>query len=196
MRLQHAFKPPVQPARGNPRVPQTIHLVGGGHHPVEAAPMQPRHVNHRDPAHLGKRGFQPIINLPDGGLPVAHHIPFVGADHQAAPLFGDHPRDGQILFMKFFIGIHQQQAQMRELDGAQRIIDHQPFDLVTDAGAAAHAGRIDETVGPSLPGKGKLDGITCDPGLGPGQQPVFTQQPVDQRRLAHIRASDNGDPHR
>jgi hypothetical protein len=49
---------------------------------------------------------------------------------------------------------------------------------------------------PAVPLEFDGDRIAGDAGFGPGQQPIFAEQAVDQRRFAGIGAADNGDPDR
>ncbi len=62
-----------------------------------------------------------------------------------------------------------------------------------DPGLAAQAGGVDQAHALALPVPVDRDGVAGDAGLGPGQQAVLADQPVDQGRLAGVGPADDGD---
>ena len=81
-------------------------------------------------------------------------------------------------------------------DGAQAVGDRQLFQLFLHPGLAAHAGGVEQLDRAAVPVPVDRDGIAGDAGFRAGQQPLLADQRVDQRRLAGIRAADDGDAHR
>ena len=152
-------------------------------------------MHYRHATKLRQRDLQPVINGGSSPLAVAHRIPLVRPDHHSAAFLGNQAGDCQILLVNLLGGIDKKNAQMRKLDGAKRIINHQLLDLVADPRTPPHSSCIDQLVGASLPGEGQFYGIAGNPRFRAGQKPVFTQQPVDQGRFAHIRAADNSNAH-
>ncbi len=95
-------------------------------------------------------------------------------------------------------GVEQQHHHFGEIDRAMGIGDRHFLQLVLHLGALAHACGVDQVdvalfaglgVGPLIVDRDRIAG---DPGLGPGQQAVLAQQPVDQSGFARIGSSDDG----
>ena len=61
---------------------------------------------------------------------------------------------------------------------------------------AAHAGGVVDAEMPAVPVEIDRDGVAGDAGLGPGEQALLAEQPVDQRRLAGVRPADHRDADR
>ena len=89
-------------------------------------------------------------------------------------------------------GIHDQNNHLGKGDGPDRVAGGQLFQFFMDPRLATQARRIDQTDLLTLKGPVDRDGIAGDPGFGSGQQTLFTDQAVDQGRLASIGTADNG----
>ncbi len=83
--------------------------------------------------------------------------------------------------------VEQQHHHFGKVDRVTGIGHGQLFKLVGDLGLLAHARRVDQPHRALLAAFGigpfpvDRDRIAGDPGLGPGQQPVFLEEGIDQR---------------
>ena len=76
---------------------------------------------------------------------------------------------------------------------SQRVGHRQRFQLFLHLGLAPHAGGVDQTHRPPIPGPVHTNGIPGNPCLRTCQQAFFAQKRIDQRGFAGIGPSDNGD---
>ena len=77
---------------------------------------------------------------------------------------------------------------LRAIDRLQRLDDAELLDRLADAGLAPHAGGVDQHVVLTVALERHLDRVARRAGLVERDQPLFAEQPVDQRRLADVRA--------
>ena len=82
---------------------------------------------------------------------------------------------------------------MRRFDGANR--PEQPVILdPLGLDGTAKAGRVDEADGPPIHLHDRVDGVARGTGLLVDHGPFLPHQPVEQRRLPHVRPSHQGEP--
>src|SRR5262249_8642279 len=67
------------------------------------------------------------------------------------------------------------------------------LELFLDAGTAPHSRGVVNSKRAALPRDVDRDRVACDAGLGAGEQPFLSQEPIDQRRLAGVRTADDRD---
>ena len=165
----------------HPDQPVDTAAGGGGN-------RQQRHV-----AHLRQGCLDPVPQRSQHFRGIADEVPLVGCEHER-PAFLDRPgRNGEVLALQPVGGVEEQHDHFGESDRAVGVRRRQPLDPVLHAGAAAKACRIHQAHGPALPGPFDGDRIACHTRLRPGQQAFLVEEPVDQRRFAHIRPADNGE---
>ncbi|MNE36119.1 hypothetical protein D3C80_1299190 [compost metagenome] len=130
------------------------------------------------------------------GLGFFFQVPLGGDIDQGAALALDQVGQLQVLGVEGVVLVHHQHDHLGEGDGADGVGDRQLFQLLLDAGLAAHPGGVDKADRLAFVFPVDRDGVAGDAGLGACQQPVFTQHAVDQGRLARIGTPDDGDADR
>ena len=93
-------------------------------------------------------------------------------------------------------GVHHQQHDFGEGDGADRVGGGELLELLLDLGLAAQAGGVDQADLAVVPFPFDGDGVAGDAGFRAGQHAVLADQAVDQGRLASVGATDDGDQDR
>ena len=137
-----------------------------------------------------------LAQLADGARGLFLQIPFVDRDDDGAAFLLDQIGDALILLLEGVLDIEQHDHDFGEAHRVERVGDRQLFQLLVDARAAAHAGGVVDAEFLAVPIEIDRDGIARGAGFRRGQQPLLADQPVDQRRLAGIRPSDDGDADR
>ena len=143
---------------------------------------------------------QPMVGLfpqlGDRARLALDQVPFVHADHQRAPFALDQIGDAKVLLLERPFRVHQQDHHFGKAYGVERVGDRELFELLLDPGAAAHARGVVNTKLPAVPVDFDRNGVAGDAGLGPRQQPLLAEQPVDQRRFSGIGTPDDRDADR
>jgi hypothetical protein len=100
-------------------------------------------------------------------------------------------RDLQVLVVQPLGGIDHQDAEVRALDRATRAKPRVELDPFVDLRLAAQPGRIDEyQLAPMVLQVG-VDRVARGAGVLGDHEPLLTQQPVHERRLADVRPPDD-----
>ena len=105
-------------------------------------------------------------------------------DDQRAALALDEIGDAKVLLLERLLRVHQQDHDFGETDGIERIGNRELFELLLDPGTAPQPGGVVNAEGSILPSQIDRDGVAGDAGLGPRQQPLLAEQPIDQRRFS------------
>ena len=125
------------------------------------------------------------------------NVPLVDRDDQRAAFFEHQRGDLEILVFQSASRIEQQHDNFGKIDCVARIGYSQLFQLFDHQRLFAHTCSVDQPYRPRatggiVPGPVDRDRIAGNPGFWPGQQAVFAQDTVDQRRFARIRPTDDG----
>ena len=120
-------------------------------------------------------------------------IPFVGHDDECPAPFEDEAEQADILVRYAFARVEHGDNNLGLLDRLQRLDDAEFLDGLVDPGPAPDAGGVDQHVFAVVAFEGHLDCVTRRTGLVIDDEPVLTQQAVDERRLADVRSTDYGD---
>ena len=92
--------------------------------------------------------------------------------------------------------VHQQDDDLGETHGIKRVRYRELLQLPFDPRATAQSGGVVDPEALIPPHQIDGDGVAGDAGLGPGQQPLLAEQPIDQRRFSRIGAADHRDADR
>ena len=185
-------EPTVERTRSRAPVPHLVRVDDRLHQPVEPLAGQPGDCDDRHALDLRQPMVGLFAQLLDGAGGVLDQVPLVHADDQSAPLALDKIGDAKILFLERPLRVDEQHHHFGKAHGIERIGDREFFELLLDPGATAHPRGVVNAEAAVLPGDLDGDGVAGDAGLGPGQQSVLAQQPIDQRRFPRIGTADHG----
>ena len=102
----------------------------------------------------------------------------------------------EILLLERDRRVEQQNDDLGEAHGAQRVGDGELLQLVHHARFAAQACGVEEFQLAIAPRAVRPIESRVRPGSGPGQQPILAEDAVEQRRLAGVGAAEHGDAQR
>ena len=94
--------------------------------------------------------------------------------------------------MHTVLGVHDEQADVGAFHRARGAECRIELEIFFDLAALAQPGGVDEDELAALVLKWRVDGIARRPGLVVDDQPVLTEELVDQTRLADVRPADDG----
>src|SRR5439155_12141272 len=121
-------------------------------------------------------------------------VPLVDRDDERdAPL----PRlvgDLQVLHVHAVLGIHDQHAHVRVLNGTGRPQRGVKLHVVIDLAALAQTGRVDEHERSTVPRERRVDRVPGRTGLVRHYQALGTEQAVHEARLPDVRTAHHGHP--
>ena len=120
-------------------------------------------------------------------------VPFVDGDDERAAALQREAEHARILLADAVVSIDHEHHHMRGIDGLQGLGDARLLDRVLDLAAAAHAGGVDERELAAIARERHEDAVAGGAGHVAGDDAVLADQSVDERRLAHVRATDDGD---
>ena len=90
-------------------------------------------------------------------------------------------------------GVEQQHDDVGVLDRLQRLDHRELLDGLEHLAAAAHAGGVDQRVTAPVALEVEVDRVARRAGLVERDHALLAEQRVDERRLADVRAADDGD---
>ena len=126
-------------------------------------------------------------------LPRLHAIPLVDRHHQRPARLQHEAQQVQVLFDDTFPGIDHEDHHVGVLDRLQGLDHRELLDGLEYLAAAAHPGGVDQGVGLAMPFVGDIDTVAGGTGLIEHHHTVLTEHAVDQRRLADVGSTDDGD---
>ena len=120
-------------------------------------------------------------------------VPFVDGDQQRPAALQRKPQHARILFADAVVGIDHEDHDMGGVDGLQGLGDARLLDHILDLAATAHARGVDQ--GELAPVARERHEYAVAGGARhlARDHALFTDQPVDERRLADVGAADDGD---
>ncbi len=190
------IQPAVELGGRDAAVPDLVGIDDILHQPVKAIARLAGNRHGTDAARLRQKPLGLFAQIGQIGLRVFDQIPLVEGKHSGAAFADDEVDQLQILLFERDGAVEHDDDGFRKADGAQRIRDRELFQLLRHLGLAAHAGRIEHLDGAAAPVPFDRDAVAGDAGFRTGQQAVFTEEAVDERRLARIRAANDGDAQR
>ena len=116
----------------------------------------------------------------------------VGIVDQDLHLLGHMTQQMQILIYDTHLSINHQNDNMRIRNRLKRFDNRKSFDLFGDLSPAPNACCINDGVGFSFTLIGNVDTVPGGTSLIKNNNPVFTEQPIDQRGFTNIRAANDG----
>ena len=120
-----------------------------------------------------------------------HQIPFIdGDDHRLSPLMGN-TGDFRILLRDSFLRINDENTDIRPLDRRNGTNNHKAFQLFLDLVLAPQSRRINKNIISPMILHGRIYGISGRSGDIGNNQSVCPDQFIDDRRLPHVRLSDD-----
>ena len=122
-----------------------------------------------------------------------HRVPLVDHDDARLARLVRKPGDLRILLGHAVVGVEQNQAHVRALDGGNGAHIAVLFHRVVYLGFAAHSGGVDEQVLAGFVFKIAVDGVARRAGNIGDDHAFLAEDTVEQARLADIRLSDDGD---
>jgi hypothetical protein len=166
------------------------------HQAIEPLSGQTRHGDHRNALELRQLFLGLLAQAADAADLVVEQVPFTTGKNDGAALPLDQIGDALLLLLKGRLGVDQQDDDLGETNGVDRVGNRQLLELFLDARFTAQARSIEQAKIVPLPVEFDRDGVARQAGFRAGQQPIRTEQPVDQGRLAGVRPADNGDADR
>ena len=100
--------------------------------------------------------------------------------------------DLRVLFRHALVGIDEDQAHVRPVNGGDGAHIGILLDGVVHLGLAAHTRRVDKAVFAELVFKITVDGVPGGPGYIGNDDPFLAQDPVEQAGFSHIGLADDG----
>ena len=134
-----------------------------------------------------------FLELGEQALLVGDQVPFVEADHDGPALALGQVDKRQVLLLERDGRVEQHHDHFCKADSAQRISNRELLQLLLDARTLAHAGGVEQLDLVAAPFPVDGYGVARDAGFGTHKQAILADHAVDQRRLARIRAADDGD---
>ena len=123
-----------------------------------------------------------------------HAIPLVHSDRQCSARVEHRAQQAGVLVGDSVAGVDDEDHHVGRGNRLQGFDDAEFFDGLRDTAAAAYSGGVDERV--ITPGVSKRHANAVAGGTGDvvSDQPVLAEQTIDERRLADIGSTDDGDP--
>ena len=164
-------------------VEQLVHALAG-----ERGDEHDGRVGHiaEIPADLGRLLVHGVRVLLD-------RVPLVDDDDAGLPCLMCQTCDLGILLGDTLIGVDQDEAHVRALDGGDGAQVRILLDCIVDLRLAAHTGRIDKEELAGLVFKVAVDGVARGARDVGDDHALFAEDLVEQARLADIRLADDGD---
>ncbi len=152
--------------------------------------------DHPDAAQLRQQPVGLGAQLLSGEALVLDEIPFVETDDDRPALALGEIGEREILLLEGDRRVEQQNDDLGEAHGAQRVGDGELLQLLHHARLAAQARRVEQLQLAVAPARREADGIAGKAGLGAGQQPLLAEDAIEQRRLAGVGPAEHGDAQR
>lgn len=159
-------------------------------------PRSPEIGTARSPRTCGSRRAVFFVKIGQNHLPVLDQIPFVECDDRCPAFTDDEIGNLQILLFKRDRRIEHDDDDFRKTDRTQAVSNRKLFELFLHARLAAQTGSIEQLDLAATPFPIHRDRVTGDACFRSGQQAVFAEHRIDERRLASVGSADNGDPQR
>ena len=120
-------------------------------------------------------------------------VPLVDGYHQRPAGLEDEPGHVRVLVGDVLARVEHQDHHLRILDRLQGLDDRELLGRLVDLSAASQPGRVDQGVGAPGALEIDVDAVAGGAGLVEGDDPVFAEDGVDQRRLADVGTPDHRD---
>ena len=133
------------------------------------------------------------LDLDEVALARRHAVPLVDRDHQCPTGLQGEAQQVEVVVHHAFTGVHHKDHHVGVLDGLQGLHHGEFFNFLMDLAALAHTGGVDQRVLLVVAFERDVDAVAGGAWLVIDDNAVFTEHAVDQGRLAHIGAADNGD---
>src|SRR5574344_2317332 len=121
-----------------------------------------------------------------------HAVPLVDRHHQRLAGLQRKAEQAEVVFDNAFAGIDHKDHHVGILDGLQGFHHLEFFYVFVDTAATTNDSGINQGVFALFALKGNIDAVAGGAGLVVDHHPFFTENAVDQRRLAHIGAANDG----
>ncbi len=120
-------------------------------------------------------------------------IPFVHADDQRASFPLDKIGNAQVLLLERLLRVDQQDHHLREPNCIEPVGDREFLELLLDPRPPPQPGSIVNPEVPVVPSQIDGDSIAGNAGFGAGEQPLLTQQAIDQGGFSGVRPAHHRD---
>ncbi len=120
------------------------------------------------------------------------HVPLVDEDHGRPPLLLGISGHVGVLRRRAVVRVEHHERDLAALDGLAGGDHGQLLSLVGRLAFAANAGGVDEQVAAAVAHDLRVDGVASRAGDGGNDGTLFVRESIEQRRLAHVRPSDDG----
>src|SRR5690606_15800565 len=125
-------------------------------------------------------------------LALVHAVPLVQGDDQRTAAFQHETEQVEVVVDHPLAGIHDEYHDVGVLDRLQRLDHRELFHRLEDLAATAHAGGVDQGVLLVIALERDVDTVARGTGLVIDDDPLFTEHTVDQRGLADVGTTDDG----
>ena len=124
----------------------------------------------------------------------AQSVPLVDNDDERAAPLQDQAEQAHVLLGDTLVGIEHRDDDLGLIDGLQRLDDTELLDRFVHARPASDAGRVDQCVLAIVLLERDRDAVPGRTRLIEDHETLLADDPVDERRLAHVRPADDRDP--